>query len=191
MAVLTATQIRDRISIGSPPLSSEFTDAWIEETRDVFMEALAEDKRVHYESTEVVETVRAAGCTNRLVLRWPLVTAIESVEVDGDALDVTFQFVDGVPYLTEGSIPAGAFAVVTYTAGPATTPPAVLQAVALFVERSATANRSSSSRDAWKEGFDGGSSTVYLRAGNGNLTAFSDVNDLVANLPSYRTPGVA
>ena len=157
----------------------------------MFIDALVEDKRVHYEPTEVVETVRAAGCADRLVLKWPKVTAIESVEVDGDALDVTFQFVDGVPYIDTGSIPTGSFAVVTYTAGYETTPPAVLQACALFVERSATANRSSSSRDAWKEGCDGGSSTVYIRADGKNLTAFSDVNDLVVNLPSYRIPGVA
>ncbi len=191
MAILTAAEIRARVSRGSPVLSeSEFDDDWVEETRDLFMDALTAYKGVAYEPTTTVEKIRVSSYSNQLVLRWPKVTSVTSVVVNGTTIDSTAYEADesGVLYYFGGSFSPRYRATVTYVHGYATTPPAALQACALFVERVAAGDRSAATRDVSSQGYDGGGVTVYIRANadKGNLTAFADVNDLVAALPSYR-----
>lgn len=212
MTKLTAAQIRERVTEGSPALPvGTAVDAWIEETRDVFLDALAQRDGVRYAPTPAIKAVRVPGCTDRLVLPWVKVTSIDSIEVGGSEVDPSSYDLDadaGIVYGVGGYTwhPARAATVSCihgYAAWPDPDdedapeptgdecPVAVLQAQALFVECSYAARVAGSGRNVARQGFEGGSSTVYLRAGGRDLTAFADVNDLVAHLPSYRIPGIA
>lgn len=83
--------------------------------------------------------------------------------------------------------------VVTYTHGFDAPPARLLRACALYVERVASLDRSGSTRDVSREGYDSGASTVFIQPdpARGKLTGFIEVDRLLQMIPSYRPAGVA
>lgn len=189
---LTAAQVRTRISRGGPALSStEFPDTWVDETVEVWEGMLEDHKGVAYTTRETVETVRVPGYTDRLKLKWPKVQSIVSLVIDGTTIAADLYSIEEElgRVLYPSRFAPSVDIVVTYQHGYEATPALVKQATALFVEREASADRSGATRDYARLGFDGGSSTIPIRTGGDNLTAYGDVNDKIRPLISYRSMG--
>lgn len=195
MAYLTATQARARITNGSPALDTgRFPDTWVDEQVEVFEATLEHHTGASYVSRTATVTMSVPSLVSRLVLPNPLITTMTSVTVDGTAVTLDTQQPDlarGIVHYASGFRP-GTKIIATYTHGHATTPTVVKVACARYVERQASLDRSGSSRDVARQGFDGGS-TVFIQPDpeNGRLTGFDEVDSLVRTLPRYVIPGVA
>lgn len=186
---LTAEEVRQRISRGSPALAAAtFTDTWVEETVSVFEGILETHKGVAYTTRETVESVRVPGCTDRLTLTWPLITDVVSVVVDGITVADSLVTITGPRSIRYAPGFAGADLVtVTYQHGFAEIPDVVKQMCAQYVEREAAVDRSGNTPDVSRVGFDGGS-TVFIQAdpAAGAMTPYADVNNKARTLESYR-----
>lgn len=195
MAYLTAAQVRARITNGSPALDTgRFPDTWIDEQVEVFEAKLEHHTGFAYVSRSRVVTMSVRSYTTRLFLPDPLVTAITSITVDGTAIvrDTSQPSLDiGIVRYAYGFRPETTI-VATYTCGYSATPTVVKVACARFVERTASLDRSGSTRDISRQGFDGGSTSYVMPdPDNGRLTGFDEVDSLVRTLDHFTHPRVA
>lgn len=193
---LDAAGVRERISVGGPPLDTgSFPDPWVVDAVAEVESRVEAECGVAFTPREQVETVGVTGCTDRLVLKWPKVRDVTAVTIDGDAVTAdTWTLIDpeaGIVKLPR-TVTRDQVVTVSYEHGFDEPPPILLRATAIYVERLAAAQRSRSNRDV-KVGLTEGGSTVYVRPqpGTWQLTGWDDFDAIVASLPHYRIPGIA
>lgn len=190
MATLTADEARALVTQGGTPLdesvySDTRVDAWIAEHDARFARYRGEIP----DSAEVVESVRPVGGTDRLVLRWPKPTAIDSVTVDGVTLDdAYYELRHGLLCGIDYCWPYRSLVVVTYTHG-YDSPADLQRACAMFVEKTAALDRSGSAREVRSAGPDF-SSPLLPNAAKGSPTGWSEVDGIWNSYPDLRLPGI-
>jgi len=195
---LTPTEVRSRISAGGPVLDpNKFPDEWVERQVAIFERKLeAHTGDAYVERTAEVTIDGRCGA----VLTLPNVHVSDvTVTVDGDAVTLD----EHQPLLAAGMVRyaagfrAGSTVVASYTY---VNPDDALcevafEACAKWIERQAQMERSGSTPDVSRVGFEGGGSTVFVQpapnADPPRLTGFREVDDLVNILPRYKGPGIA
>lgn len=183
--------VRARISDGSPALDK--SDEWIAEQVAVWEATLEDHTGDAYVVREAEVTLSVSSCTGRVVLPNVHVSDV-TCTADGTAVTLDEHQPDlaaGIVRYASGVHPSQTL-VFSYSYGHAEIPVVVPVATARYVERQAALDRSGSTRDISRQGFDGGS-TVYVMPDpeNGKLTGFDEIDSLVRTLPRYLGPGVA
>jgi len=198
---LTPTEVRERISVGGAALDEQkFPDAWVERQVMIWerkLEGHTGDAYVEREAEVTIFTISAA-CSTTLILPNVNVSDV-TLEVDGTAVTID----ENQPALAAGMVQyAGGFrkgqtvvASYTYFQPDEDLCEIAREACAKWIERTATRERSGSTPDVFRQGFDGGGSTVYVtpdpNADPPRLTGYREVDDLVNILPRYVLPGIA
>lgn len=189
MALLTAAQVRARISRGGVPLdSSQFDDTWVDEAVADFEDLVLRYRGEIATTATVTETVRTVGVADRLLLRWPLATAITSVTVSGSALSSTLYYLEhGMVVRTTGSFYKDTPATVVYAHGFGS-PVAAKKGCALYVEKLASLERGGSTRDMSAQG----DFTSYIQPdwSKKRPTGWVDVDRYLNQMADYRIPGI-
>ena len=122
---------------GEPLDESAYSDEWIDGVIAEHDARFARYRGDIPDSAEVVESLRPVGGTERLVLRWPKATVVDSVTVDGTALaDDYWELRDGMLCGIDYCWPRRLLVVVTYTHG-WDSPDDLKRSCALFVEKTA------------------------------------------------------
>ena len=191
MATLTADEVRDRVSRGGEPLDeSAYSDEWIDGVVAEHDARFARYRGDIPDSAEVVESLRPVGGAERLVLRWPKATVVDSVTVDGTALaDDYWELRDGMLCGIDYTWPRRLLVVVTYTHG-WDSPDDLKRSCAMFVEKTAVVGRVGGAREVRAAGPDF-SSPLLPNATKGAPTGWSEVDGIWNSYPDLRLPGVA
>ena len=194
---LTSAEVRARVSVGGPRLDpGKFPDGWVERQVSIFERKLERHTRDAY--VERTATVTLTG-GNSTTLILPNVNVSDvTVTVDGTAVTLD----EHQPRLALGLVAySGGFrtgqtvvASYTYQQPDQTLCEIAYEACVKWIERVAQMDRSGSTPDVSRVGFEGGGSTVYVQpdpnADPPRLTGFREVDDLVNILPRYTIPGV-
>lgn len=188
---LTAAEVRERVarSGSSAPLAG-LTDDVIAELVAEF-EEIVEDYRGHaWVPRTVTEVVEVTDRTARLVLDWPLVRSVTSVTINGTAVAAANYDTAkraGIITLAAGSASPEYPATVVYEHGLDAPSNALKRACALYVQRTAEAEKSGQGRDLIAQGIDGGT-TRYSTPDKaaGRPTGWLEVDRLLNSLPDYR-----
>jgi len=192
---LTPAQVRSRITSGSPVLDSgRFSDTWVAEQIEVWEATLEDHTGDAYVPRTATVTLSVPSRTTRLRLPNMRVTAVSSVTIDGTAIVLDTQQPDyaiGVIRYATGFLPQHKI-VAAYTYGHTTVPTVVKVATARYVEQMASLDRSGSTRDVYRVGFDGGGTTAYVMPdpANGKLTGYDAIDSLVRTLDHMHPPRV-
>jgi hypothetical protein len=189
MALLTAAQVRSRISRGGVALdANQFDDDWVDEAVADFESLVLKYRGEVATTATVTETVRTVGVADRLVLRWPVVTSVTSVTVSGTAVSSSLYYVEhGMVVRTTGSFYEDTPATVVYVHGFGS-PVAAKKGCALYVEKLAALERGGSTRDMSAQG----DFTSYIQPdwAKKRPTGWVDVDRYLNQLADYRIPGV-
>lgn len=198
---LTATQVRERISVGGARLDAgTYLDEWVEEQVAVWEHTLEDFTGDAYVERDADWTGTVYGCSTKLITPFVNITAVTSVAVDGTAVTVD----DNQPELAGGIIAyAGGFRpgqtirfVGTYGGNQSDAVLAIVkQTTAMYVEQMAAIDRAASTPDASRVFNDLGGSTVYVTpdpyAYPPRLTGYREIDRKVNTLPRYTIPGLA
>ncbi len=194
MAYLTAAEIRERVArSGSTDPLAGLPDAVLDEYVGEF-EAIAEDYLGKaYQSRTATEVHRVHSVTDVICLNNVGATAITSITVDGSVLGVSTYELDkaeGIVRRTSGCFSPVDAATIVYAYGTSTVPPALKRACALYVQRTAEAEKSGQGRDLIAQGIDGGT-TRYSTPDKaaGRPTGWLEVDRLLNSLRP-RIPGI-
>lgn len=152
MALLTAAEVRERISRGGTPLDSNaYGDTWVDEQVEEFEDLFASWLGHYPAARSVAETLTPQGQVDRLVLTFGKVAAVASVVENAITLAATaYRFESPGILVRKAALWNPDYPVtVTYTSGLAANvaPSFVQRACALYVEKVAAADRSAQSAD--------------------------------------------
>ena len=192
MAYLTAQQVRDRARSNDLSDTNQFSDAEIDRLIAEFEEIAEDYCEVSFISRTETRTVELSGASH--VILQPKITAITTFTVEGTAS--TVYVLEDTSLLAAGILPfdttiTGTL-VVAYTYGYATTPAVVARACVQYVRACALRDDSGMGRDVIAQAFDGGTTRYSTPDKNaGRPTGYIEVDRLLNQAPSYRTPGVA
>lgn len=158
MPLLTAAEVRERITTGADPLDDDgyFTDAWVNLRVAEFADAFAAWAGYYPQPTTTTEVLSVHRWTDRVLVSWRKITSVTSVEVAGVALAAADYYVEHpVAIVREDALfdPEDEIEVV-YVHGLAdgTAPGYVERACALYVEKVAAAERGGQTADARSNG---------------------------------------
>jgi hypothetical protein len=183
---MTADELRARVKVLDDP---SIEDEWLEELVAEFEDIAERYIGVAYEPRETTETVDVCRA-GRFLTKWPQVTEVSELTVDGDAVTTDYTFTDGWSINLDGWF-TGVLSV-TYTHGFEAPTPAILRACREYVRSCALADRSSVPRDAYLQNGDG--ITFRLSTPDwdaGRPTGYIEVDRILNSVDRYRTPGVA
>lgn len=194
MAYLTAAAVRERVarSGSSSPLAS-LPDDVIDEYVAEFEEIVEDYRGNAWIPRTVTEVVEVQHRTERLWLDWPLVRSVTSVTINGTALTASSYIVTkdaGLITLRTPSATPEYPATVVYVHGMDAPNNALKRATALYVQRTAEAEKSGQGRDLIAQGIDGGT-TRYSTPDKaaGRPTGWLEVDRLLNSLRP-RIPGI-
>lgn len=184
MALLTAGQVRERITPGSTPLDNtgRFDDTWVDRTVSEFADAFAAWAGYYPQPTTTTEVLSVHQWTDRIMLAWRKITSVTSLEVAGTALTSGTDFYVEHPAVIvreDGLFDPDEEVEVVYVHGLAagTAPEYVKRACALYVEKVAAAERGGSTADPRSTG----DVTYYVMPdpSNGRPTGWREVDRLL------------
>lgn len=154
MALLTASQVRERVTHGGDPLDDDdyFTDTWVNERVDEFAHVYASWRGFYPQPTTTTEVLSVHDWTDRVLVAWRKITSVTSVEVAGDALAAADFYVEHPLAIVrkDALFDPDEEIEVTYVHGLADGAASsyVKRACALYVEKVAAAERGGQTADA-------------------------------------------
>jgi hypothetical protein len=191
--IATAAQVRAAAARFKDLPETTYPDDDIDALVSEFAEIFTKYRGVAPTPTATAETLVLRSPSSVLVLRWPLVSALTSVTVDGIAVDGDSLTLDPAGTVTyAGTFSAGVPIVATYTHGLAAVPATLTRAVVQYVCAVFRADESGTGRDVIAQTFDGGI-TRYSTPdmSMGRPTGWLEVDRLLNSLDDYRMPGIA
>lgn len=189
MALLTAAEARSRVSRGGMPLDADkYPNTWIDEVVAEFEGTFQRYRGETAASATVTEVVRAVGVSDHLLLRWPVVSSVTSVTVNGTAVTSTDYYVEAgiirrIAAPTSHWVSLSYPATVIYVHGYGS-PADLKRACALYVEKCAAADSSGQTRDVRSSG----DQVTYSMPdwNNGRPTGWADVDRILNTYPDHR-----
>ena len=192
--ILTAAEVRAATVRYMDLDAATYPDADIEALVAEFEEVFTDYRGVAPTPREITEVVTVPSVSSKLVLSWPVVSAVDSITVNAVELDADLYEFDGptgvITY--QGAFSSLYPASVVYTHGLAAVPAALSRACARYVASVLKSEESGTSRDVLSSNFDGGT-TRYSTPDKaaGRPTGWLEVDRLLNSLTNYKVPGVA
>lgn len=172
---------------------STYPDSDIDDLVSEFREVFTDYRGVAPTPTEETETITVRSCTSKLILRWPEVTDLTALSIDGTDADmdlISFEKSGIVTY--QGSFSAGGVVVAEYVHGLAEVPAILTRATVRYVCAVLKSEASGTGRDVLTQNVDGATTRYSTPDKNaGRPTGWLEVDRLLNSLTDYRVPGIA
>mgnify|MGYP007100046968 FL=1 len=190
--ILTAAEVREKAARYMALPDTEYPDSDIDDLVSEFREVFIDYRGVAPTPTETTEVVTSR--TSKLILRWPEVTTLTSVTVNGTELDADTLTLDSSTGIVtySGSFSPSYPATVVYVHGLAVVPGILQRATVRYVCAVLKSEASGTGRDVLTQNIDG-ATTRYSTPDKaaGRPTGWLEVDRLLNSLTDYRVPGIA